>query len=220
MKSNHHSVQVLQPNSSYIGRRCPSARAVLKSGDQVIVCHKNDEAFSWAALPALVGKCPYCGKQIDLRKIITSPDQVHLSKPAKSGESQRGQPKPDYVPAQRGVLSLPMIALIAVLGLWVMGICGAGAVMGYLQTFAQATKVPEVAIPTVITPSSIVGATRSMNTPIPTTLDQQTPVASVATQLPTVEEQVVNVIRKFNADQQGVRQQIQSVNYLNVPPYI
>jgi hypothetical protein len=187
--ASEHSVEILLTGSPYIGRTCPAAKTELGAGERVVICHKKDEIFSWAALPDLEGRCPHCGNPIDLGEILIPPRQ-HSEKPDQPGKREKGkpQPKPDYVPAQRRN-SVPLVLVaLAVLGL--IGICGIGGVIGYRQFFVQSTSTPTAAL-------VVAQATKTPSEPtknlVPTTL---------------IRDQVVNVIRRFNADQTTAVQEL------------
>jgi len=186
-----HSVQILQHNSRYLGRRCPSTRTELGVGEQIVICHKSDEAFSWNALPVLEGRCPYCDHQIDLGEIFVPSGETYAS--AKAGKGEESKPKSSPYsapPPRRGALSFPVVALIALLGLGLIGICTAAIALGYRQFFAQSTA------------SSPAGeASDPTNSPVPTTLRRQVIVSPTPTKPSSEEHDVVDVIRRFNADQ-------------------
>jgi hypothetical protein len=179
-----HSFQILQTGSRYVGRRCPSTRTELRPGEQVVVCHKNDEVFSWDALPVLDGRCPFCEQQIAFEEIL-GPSRTTYEKTAGPTKEKADKPKakPGYVPAQRRN-GVPLV-LVALGILALMGICGIGGVIGYRQLFAQSTPVPTAQltarateIPTALEPttaSSAFEVPESTNTPQPTSTLRPTP---------------------------------------------
>ena len=179
-----HSFQILQTGSRYVGRRCPSTRTELRPGEQVVVCHKNDEVFSWDALPVLDGRCPFCEQQIAFEEIL-GPSRTTYEKTAgpTKEKADKTKAKPGYVPVQHRT-GLPLV-LVALGILALMGICGIGGVIGYRQFFAQSTPVPtaqlaarSTEIPTALEPttaSSAVEILDSTNTPQPTSTPRPTP---------------------------------------------
>lgn len=134
----HHSVEIIQKGSPYIGRLCPVTRKPLEFGEQVVICHKAGEAFSWASLLALEGRCPYCNSKIDLNRVVDSVHETDTQEKSKV-EKQRSKPRTLVSPSRRRVsLSWPTVVLIAVASLGVFGVCGAGSMWGYQQFLAQA----------------------------------------------------------------------------------
>jgi hypothetical protein len=141
MKSKH-SIERLNSGSRYVGQKCPVTRTELKVGEQIVVCKKNNAAFSWIALPVLEGQCPYCRGHIDLSTSF-KPSSPQSGRASQKGRKKAGELKPasNYRSVRftnGGGLSL--ILLITISGLLLLGIVG--AVLGYRYSFVSLTTAP------------------------------------------------------------------------------
>lgn len=151
--NSKHSVATLQSGSRYVGHKCISRQAELVAGDQVVICHKKNEAFSWVALPSLEGRCPYCGNQLDLSEFFVSP-------PGHPSEPRPGKPK--YPPGSRRK-DLPWVWIALLASLVCIGFVG--VMVGYRYLFARPTAGSTITI-------------RSTETTLPATTHQQVPTVS------------------------------------------
>lgn len=191
-----HSIEILQAGSRYVGRKCITRQTELKIGEQVVICHKRDEAFSWIALPTLEGRCPYCGNLVELNEVFKPPlapaEAVH--QPGKS----KPRPEPAYVPAQRrSGLSPTRLALIV--GLILVGCIG--SIVGYRYFFARPTAVPMITAYPTNTPRPIPTATpqpiATATSPRPTSTSRAPAPTSTqrATATPSFAEQEAALLR-------------------------
>jgi formylglycine-generating enzyme required for sulfatase activity len=116
-----HSVGILQAGSRYVGRKCIIRKTELKVGEQVVVCHKRDEAFSWIALPTLEGRCPYCGQDVGSVGEILGAFEKVSTRVTKSGKkTDKPKPGPQYnLPTGEGTPPIPKIFLAAALILFI-----------------------------------------------------------------------------------------------------
>lgn len=194
--TSKHSVETLHAGSRYIGRRCPVTRTELKAGEQVIVCHKNDEAFSWSALPMLEGHCPYCRSRIDLSVIFgASPPPSEKLHQKDRVKGEKPKPSPAYNPVRRlGRLQPSLILLLAILGLLIGSI---GTLAGYHYFFAQPsvtpaptslvthTTEPPKSVTVMQKASPVPTTAKPTNTPRPTSTPRPTPTTKpTSTPLP------------------------------------
>jgi hypothetical protein len=144
---NKHSVETLKTGSRYVGRQCPVTRTEMKIGDQVIVCSNYDEAISWAALPMIGVRCPYCGQKFTLEEIFEAQQEGHESL-TQSDVRKKGKLRSrPYIPSQRRV-SLPASLLVMATALGFILLLSIILTVGKQYFFHQSTAVP---IPTLLT---------------------------------------------------------------------
>jgi hypothetical protein len=184
-RKQKHSVEILYAGSRHVGHRCPVTRTELKVGEQVIICHESDEAFSWSALPVLEGHCPYCRSQIDLGVIFgVSPSRSEKSHRKDRVKGEKPKPSTAYNPVRRiGGLQPSLILLFAIFGLLIGGI---GVLAGYRYFFAQPSVIPttiSLVTHTTEPPGSL--AVTQIASPAPTTAKPTSAPRSTSTPQPT-----------------------------------
>ena len=173
--TSKHSIETLRIGSRYVGRQCPVTRTEMKIGDQVIVCSHHDEAISWAALPMIGVRCPYCGQKFTLEEIFEAQQGNYESlirSDVRKKDKLRSKP---YIPSQRKVRLPPsLLVVVAILGFIL--------VLGIILTVGKQYLSHQ---PTVV-PTSTLLATRVAGTSKTSTITRtSSPVAEIPTSMNT-----------------------------------